>query len=345
MRSSWLQPAWQRPPCLIPRCRCHWCASERTLASLLDGSACPPQTFELLHPLACCSCHRWVPAAQAGQPGQLGGSPKAVCPLACLLLLQLRSSVARHAGQRLIRRNACLTAGCPNGAVPRRSCRRSRPPAAPPTPHACYALVPPAEHIFISRSPDAMADAIPGLLDRLSGDGAEDQRQAARQLGDLARTLAQQSPADLPQLEPAVPLLVGLLSTNSLDSHVAAARALARLSRAAPDLAAAVGRSGAAPALAEMLRSATGGEAQGTAAEALVGLRLSHAGRQAAAEAGADEAVVNCWRNSDHEMVRYALQMMLCSVRARVMRGGLLQPARHGMLACHLLVRACPCQS
>lgn len=91
-----------------------------------------------------------------------------------------------------------------------------------------------------------MADTIPGLLDRLSGGDVNDQCQAASQLGDLARTVAQQSPADLPQLEPAVPLLAGLLSSDILDSQLAAAQALKRFCRSSPDLAGAVGRSGAA---------------------------------------------------------------------------------------------------
>lgn len=54
-----------------------------------------------------------------------------------------------------------------------------------------------------------------------------------------------------------------------------------------------------------------------TAAAALMAIQRSQEGRQAATEAGADKALDNCWRNSEHEWARDAVEMMLCSVRAR----------------------------
>lgn len=68
-----------------------------------------------------------------------------------------------------------------------------------------------------------MADTIPEMLQRLTGQEAAEQQQAAGQLGSLAYRLAHDSPADVPRLEPAVLPLTVLLTSDSADLQLVAA--------------------------------------------------------------------------------------------------------------------------
>lgn len=161
-----------------------------------------------------------------------------------------------------------------------------------------------------------MADTIPEMLQRLTGQEAAEQRQAADQLGSLAYRLAHDAPAKVPRLEPAVLPLTVLLTSDSADLQLVAAGALTHLCKASPALAAAVGGSGAARALVQLLHDSEGSHAQKVAAAALGALMLGAEGRQAAKEAGVDAALIDCWHTSEHEQARNKAAEALVNVRS-----------------------------
>ena len=162
-----------------------------------------------------------------------------------------------------------------------------------------------------------MADAIPELLQRLAGEDAAEQERVAGELGNLAYHLAHHSPAEVPQLEPAIPLLAEMLSSDSVDAQLVAARAFTHMCKASPALASAVGGSVAARGLVQLLKAAEGSYAQEVAAGALGALMLRAEGRQAVKEAGADEALVGCWHTSEHEQARNEAAEALVNVSRR----------------------------